>query len=207
MANHKNLPFSQLHISKIRNGLFADKPPAPQGAGDVYYCTDTFQLFFGLDAFTWQEFLSGGGGPTYEGVRWYLGSNSTVSGDNSPNYIHWDSESWQYGGTFGSPGDLILTPLIAIYRWTASLLIDNSVTGTWTFNVWSDDFTVLQTHTLITDGSGDPVELNISGESLSNIQQPTTGAWFYIDAAQNSGGNLNILIGSNITYSIIGVHA
>lgn len=202
MTDHKAIPFTELHQAKLRAGTLAARPGAAQGVGDAYLATDTGALYVCLSGTAWTQFTPNAS--QYSGVRNFLAAPITIAGTNVADYITMDSQSWMYGGAYGSPGALILFPVDGIFQYSASIKLENTAAGVWTFQVFSSDFDILTTHTLAADGSGDPLELNIAGELKPELIQPTTGAWFYINAAQDSGSDQDILAGSYVTLSKIG---
>jgi hypothetical protein len=48
MGEHSTLPFSGLHKGIFDTGLLSARPSAPEGDGDLYYATDTGNLYVGV---------------------------------------------------------------------------------------------------------------------------------------------------------------
>lgn len=206
-VEHRLLPFSELHKSRLAGGLFEDMPAAPEGIGDNYLATDTAEWYVCLDdsPLAWELYAAGGGGSSlYSGVRWYLDDPASITGNSDFNYLTWDSASYSYGGTYGTPGAFVLMPADGIYHFNLHLKLENTDAALWTVTVWSSDYDTLQIHTRQTDGSGDPVELMISGAFRPQIIQPDTGGWFLVDIAQTHTDPLNVLAGSYLTLNKAG---
>lgn len=202
MSNHKTLSFDQLHVAKLRSGIFSDRPAA-QGVGDSYLSTDTFELYVCYSGTTWTLYASGGGSSDFSGLRWSLIADQSIPGDNSEQYSTWDSEDWTYGD-YGTVGALALTPSLGVYGFSFRFLFDNAFAGDWTIKIWADDFTVLQTHTIIGDGSSDPIEFIVSGQIKPPIAQPTAGAWMYASVSQDSGSAMDLMPDSYMTINRMG---
>lgn len=206
MANHKNLPFSQLHVAKVRNGTLAGRP-ASQGVGDFYFCTDTFQVFFGTGAglSAWEEF-EGGGGQSYSGSRRERQTDIPCQPGDVGDYIDWNGENWDTDNLYGS-GVTFNQPFVGIYQFEMSLQVENSEPTRWRVEIYYDQNTMISTHDFFTDGSGDLGHFNLTGQFNATLEKPNADANFYIFVLQNGVNPQNLLTYSYLLLQYMGVSA
>ncbi len=196
MANHKNLPFSQIHIAKIRNGLFADLPTA-QGAGDAYFCTDTNQLFIATAVATWFEFVGGGG--DYVGSKRQMNATFTVPGDFVDLSVAWTQGTWNFGIT--GTGSGFTYPDAGLFEYSFGLKLQNDTPANWKIQVFYDDASLSDVMEFATSGDSSKFTIGFSGQFLAVNNTGSGNNFCYIMAAQDSGVDLII-----DTYSYMTVH-
>lgn len=206
-VEHRLLPYSELHKARLAAGAFADLPDAPEGLGDCYLATDTVEIWVCVDnsPLAWELYAAGGGGGSsvFSGLRWSLAAAQSIPEDETYTYVTWDDSTFQYG-TYGTPGALILIPAAGIYQFTYHFKLANTDPALWTFTIWESDFDALQTHVIQTTGTGEPVEVTITGIVRPSVIQPDTGGWVFADVIQNHTAPLDLLAGSYVAFHKVG---
>lgn len=207
MSNHKNAPFSQIHVAKMRTGVFADRPSS-QGVGDTYFATDTFQLFFGTGTgpSAWYEF-EGGGGQSYSGTKRQFNTDTLFPGGDVPDYVSWPQEAWDKDNLYGS-GAGFNQPFEGFYQYQFCLIIENTQAARWHIEVWCDNNDQLvDIFEFTTDGSGGQHPFTASGQFLALKAVPDPDANFYLYASQDGASDQNIMTYSFITLQFLGENA
>lgn len=204
MANHKNAPFSQIHVAKIRTGTLASLP-ASQGIGDTYFTTDTNQLFFGIGVGVgqWFEFVGGGGGgQAYSGAKRQMNATFTVTGGDEGQVIDWTQPVWAYGITGSS--DVFVYPNDGFFSYNITLLIENTAAGRWHLEMSYDNVSVSDAYEWQCSGDGTPFAISFSGQfkAIKNSGSGDNQAYAYV--YQNSGSNQDILTWSNMVVQYLG---
>lgn len=210
-GEHRTIPFSQIHVSKLRSGLSTalagnGGSTAPEGVGDIFLCTDNSDTYVSRDGVVWELLTAGGGGGlAYSGTRRFLSTDATLPGDDSSTYFDWTDESWAQGGSFGSlPGSGINQPEAGFYQYNLNLILENTAAGRWHLEFWYDggdsnnlalDFN--------TDGTGNNVILSWSDQFLA-LKDTGAGGYAYVYLYQDSGSAQNVRAYSSITMQRIG---
>lgn len=204
MPNHLTLPFSTLHKARFDAGLEDDLPAAPEGLGDAYLATDTGVLWLCVDddPLAWIEFSGGGGGGVYSGAKHRLTSGLTFT-NTVTDWLEWTNLEWEYSGDYGTTGPLALIPSIGMYQLSLHLKIQNDASGTWSIQLWRDN-AYFEEHSIYADGSGNPLEFNLTTQVRALTASPTTDSWVIVDITQDTGGDADILTGSHLIISRLG---
>jgi hypothetical protein len=204
-VEHRLLPYSELHKARLAAGLFADLPAAPEGLGDCYLATDTVEIWVCVDdaPLAWELYAAGDGSTLFSGLRWSLAAPQSILEDEGYNYVTWDTSNFGYGD-FGSVGAFLEIPAEGIYHFTFHFKLANTDPALWTFTIWESDFDALQTHQIQTSGTGEPVELTISGIVRPSVIQPDTGGYVFADVIQDHTAALDLLAGSYVAFYKVG---
>lgn len=209
-TEHRLIPFSELHVSRLRYGLSTalvvnGGALAAEGVGDCYLATNTGEIYVCLSGTTWTLFASGGGGGlAYSGNRREMNADKTIPGADAGYYLDWSAENWDTDAY--STGDPVIfnQPEPGFYQYQLHLRLGNTDAGRWHIELNYDNTTIQLQTEFYCNGDGNPQTFSLSGQFYATKGVPDADAYSFVYLYHNTPTDQDILAYSFMTLQRIG---